>query len=157
VLLARFVDLTTVESIKAFAYKGEKEISEDKLKCALRAGLEAEGWATTIQMGKLHGIDIEASRNEATLIIEVKGEGSRSAMRVNYFLAALGELLQRMKSPDPTYALAFPAHRQFVGLVLRLPIWVQRRLNLVFFFVRPIEDEGFEIGRVALPDALTTQ
>ena len=44
-------------------------------------------------------------------------------MRVNYFLGALGELLQRMDSPAARYGLALPAHGQFIGLINRLPDW----------------------------------
>jgi hypothetical protein len=72
---------------------------------------------------------------------------------VNYFLGALGELLQRMQGPDPMYALALPAHRQFVKLLLGLPLWIRARLGLRFYLVRPSPSGGFEVGY--LPPAET--
>jgi len=45
-----------------------------------------------IVVGGAHGIDIDAARGDERWIIEVKGCGSLNPMRVNYFLAALGEL-----------------------------------------------------------------
>jgi hypothetical protein len=98
-------------------------------------------------MGHVQRIDTEARPGGDYLVLEAKGEGSRPAMRVNYFLGALGELLQRMDSPGPRYGLVLPAHRQFAGLVIRLPSWVKERLNLCFFLVRP-GVAGFEIGVV---------
>ncbi len=69
-------------------------------------------------------------------------------MRVNYFLGALGELLQRMDSPETCFGLALPAHRQFAGLLSRLPAWVRTRLNLCFYLVRPTPG-GYEVGLVS--------
>jgi len=46
------------------------------------------------------GINVEALRKSERWIIEAKGGGSRDAMRVNYFIAMLGETLQRMSDPD---------------------------------------------------------
>jgi hypothetical protein len=43
------------------------------------------------------------------------------------------------------YGLGFPAHRQFVKLVLRLPQWARRHLKRCVFLVRPVQD-GFEVG-----------
>lgn len=119
------------------AYPGELMVSEDTVKAVLRDVLEAQGWRTDVRFGHERGIDIAAERGNERLVIEAKGEGSRDAMRVNYFLGALGELLQRMEMPGPYYGLAFPAHRQLVRLALRLPPWIRGRLNLCFFFVRP--------------------
>ena len=42
-------------------------------------------------------------------------------MRVNYFLAALGEILQRMTDTSYLYSIAFPDIPQFIGLWERLP------------------------------------
>jgi hypothetical protein len=54
---------------------------------------------------------------------------------MNYFLNALGELIQRMDDPDARYGLALPANNQFRGLVRRLPALARDRLRLVVFFV----------------------
>jgi hypothetical protein len=40
-----------------------------------------------------------AAAVSARWVIEAKGGGSLNPMRVNYFLAVLGELLQRMSDP----------------------------------------------------------
>jgi hypothetical protein len=85
------------------------------------------------------------------MVLEAKGEGSRQPMRVNYFVGALGELVQRMDAPDVRYGLALPAHRQFVALALKLSPWVRRQLNLSIYFVRPTDEFSAEVG-VILPD-----
>ena len=38
-------------------------------------------------------------------------------MRVNNFLMVLGELMQKMDSPDKQYGIALPAHQQYVNLI----------------------------------------
>ena len=66
--------------------------------------------------------------------------------QINYFLRALGELLQRMNDPDARYGLAFPDNRQYRGLVDRLPKLAKQRLGLVVYFVRREE------GRLAVEE-----
>lgn len=145
--------LTDERAVRAFAYAGETAITEDEVKAAIDAALRQDGWETDVRWGHVHGIDIMARRGDNRLVLEAKGEGSRSAMRVNYFLGALGELLQRMETPDSQYGLVFPAHRQFVGLILRLPTWVRDRLQLHFYLVRPEGAGAFRVGFVAPPVA----
>jgi hypothetical protein len=135
--------------VREFAYAGELQLSENEVKRAVGAALQAEGWDVVTQWGHARGIDLEARRGGERLVVEAKGEGSLNPMRVNYFLHALGELLQRMRTGDARYGLAFPAHRQFVGLILRLPTWVCLRLNLWFFLVRPAELDMFDVGCVS--------
>ncbi len=79
-------------------------------------------------------------------MIGAKGKDSYQQMRLNYFLAALGELLQHMDGIDARYALALPAHRQFVDLMLDLPAWVRAHLGLCFFLARPASDGSVEVG-----------
>ncbi len=145
---ACLVPLNGKEAVLGFAYSGELELTEDQVKAAVTAVLQAAGWSVDVRWGHAPGIDIEARRGAERLMLEAKGEGSRSAMRVNYFLGALGELLQRMDSPDAVYGLVLPAHRQFVRLVLRLPDWVKARLDLRFFLVRPTPSGEYEIGSI---------
>jgi hypothetical protein len=148
VAVERLIALRDVPAVQGFSYPGEKSISEDQVKAAAQAALQADGWSVEVRWGHEPGIDIVARRGGERWVIEAKGEGSLSAMRVNYFVGALGELVQRMDSPDAHYALAFPAHRQFVGLVLRLPEWVRQRLDLSVFLVRPAENGTWEVGVV---------
>lgn len=54
---------------------------------------------------------------------------------MNYFLNVPGELVQRMDDPDAAYGLAVPNHRQYHGLVDRLPLLARRRLSLDVLFV----------------------
>ena len=149
---SRLVSLDDQAALLKFAYTGEVGLTEDQVKGAIESALGADGWKTTVMWGHAHGIDVEATRGADHLVLEAKGEGSLSPMRVNYFLGALGELLQRMDSPDAFYGLALPAHRQFVGLIDRLPTWVRGRLNLRFYLVRPAADGTHDVGLV-LPDA----
>jgi hypothetical protein len=83
-------------------------LTEDEVKRSIQIWLEAAGWKVQVIWGKGHGIDIEAQRDGQRWLIEAKGGGSRDAMRVNYFLAILGELLQRMNDLNAHYSIALP-------------------------------------------------
>lgn len=113
--------------------------SEDQLKTHLKRWLEAKGWAVEIAWARLRGIDIHASRGVERWIIEVKGGGSRDQMRVNYFLAVLGETLQRMDDPRAAYSIALPNKKQFRNLWTRLPSLAKQRTGITALFVH---DDG---------------
>lgn len=55
-------------------------------------------------------------------LIEAKGEINLSAQQVNYFVGALGELVQRMSDTAARHGLALPNNRQYRGHVDRLPV-----------------------------------
>lgn len=110
-------------------------LSEDELKERLKHWLEADGWECEIAWGRERGIDIDASREDERWIIEVKGIGSRQAMRVNYFIGMLGETLQRMDDPDAMYSIAMPDVPQFRGLWNRLPELAKRQTTVTALFV----------------------
>jgi hypothetical protein len=110
-------------------------LSEDEVKEAVRAHLAADGWTVDVAWGRQRGIDIDARRDTERLIIEAKGEVALQPQQVNYFLGALGELLQRMDDPTARYGVALPDNRQYRGLVERLPALAKERLELVVYFV----------------------
>ena len=110
-------------------------LSEDEIKRILDDWLKADGWTTQIAWGKKSGIDIDARRGQERWIIEVKGPGSRSAMRVNYFLGILGETLQRMDDPNARYSIALPDLKQYRGLWERLPRLAKSRTTISLLFV----------------------
>jgi hypothetical protein len=110
-------------------------LSEDRLKEGLRAWLEHAGWAVEIADGRTHGIDVRATRNGASWIIEVKGRGSSQPMRVNYFIGILGELLQRMHDPGARYSIALPDLQQFRRLWERLPRLAKERTRISALFI----------------------
>lgn len=110
-------------------------MSEDQLKTFLKAWLEADGWSVEVAWGKSRGVDLIASRGGEEWLIEAKGEGSRSAMRVNYFLGMLGELLQRMSDPNVRYSIACPDIGQFRNLWSRLPDLAKERTQITALFV----------------------
>lgn len=112
-------------------------VSEDEVKAAIKAWLEADGWAVEVAWGRKHGVDIVARRGKERWLIEAKGCGSRQAMRVNYFIAMLGELLQRMDDPDARYSIAMPDMKQFRGLWDRLPELAKQRVQVTALFVGP--------------------
>jgi hypothetical protein len=64
------------------------------------------------------------------------GCGSRQPMRVNYFLAARGELLQRMDDEQARYSIALPDLPQFRWLWERLPKLAKSRTTITALFVR---------------------
>ena len=114
---------------------GKNHLSEDEVKEILRVWLESDGWASEIAWGKAHGIDIDAERARERWIIEVKGIGSRSEMRVNYFISMLGETLQRMDDPNAKYSIALPNVKQFRNLWGRLPDLAKQRMRISAIFV----------------------
>jgi hypothetical protein len=110
-------------------------LSEDDVKRHLVTWLEAEGWSTEVAWGKTRGVDIRAERGAETWLIEVKGAGSLQPMRVNYFLAILGETLQRMDDATARYSIALPDMPQFRGLWQRLPALAKTRTGITALFV----------------------
>lgn len=110
-------------------------LTEDRLKEAMVAWLESDGWTTTVAWGRQRGIDIDARRGDERLVLEAKGEAPPGAQQANYFLGAIGELVQRMDDPAARYGLALPDHRQYRGLVDRLPALARARLRLEVWFV----------------------
>jgi|SRR6267378_1440405 hypothetical protein len=113
----------------------DERLSEHTLKEVLDAWLRNGGWSTQVAWHKARGIDIDARRNTEHWIIEVKGMGTRNAMRVNYFLAILGETLQRMSDPEVKYSIALPDLPQFRGLRDRLPSLAKKRTQISALFV----------------------
>jgi hypothetical protein len=112
-----------------------ERITEDAVKTAVAAWLEATGWTVDVRWGRTRGIDLDARRGAERLVIEAKGEAPAGPQQVNYFLNALGELIQRMSDPHARYALALPDHPQYRGLVDRLPSLARERMLLDVFFV----------------------
>ncbi|MBE3602285.1 MarR family transcriptional regulator [bacterium] len=113
-----------------------ESLSEDELKTLLGAYLIREGWKISTNMGSAHGIDILAERDSQRWVIEAKGSGSLQSMRVNYFLAVLGEILQRMSAASAKYSIALPDIQQFRNLWSRLPALAKERTGLSCLFVR---------------------
>ena len=111
-------------------------LSEDQVKEAVKHWLLDDGWKIeTINFGHSRGIDIIATKNGQSWIIEAKGQGSRQPMRVNYFLGVLGEMLQRMNDPLAQYSIALPDIQQFRRLWARLPALAKTRTGITALFV----------------------
>jgi hypothetical protein len=109
--------------------------SEDKIKHWLKEWLVAAGWHAEVVWARDRGIDVVAFRDAKRWIIEVKGIGSLPAMRVNYFLAILGETLQRMSDPESKYSICLPDVQQFRNLWARLPQLAKERTQITALFV----------------------
>ncbi len=127
---------------KEFKSSKKDGLSEDEIKEILNNYLISNGWSTQVAWGKSQGIDIDAFKGKERWIIEVKGCGSRSAMRVNYFLAILGETLQRMSDPNAKYSIALPDMKQYRNLWERLPRLAKERTGISVIFVN--EDKQIE-------------
>jgi hypothetical protein len=110
-------------------------LSEDEVKAAVRDHLEAMGYSVTVAWGRAQGVDIEARGPDGRLLLEAKGAAANPPQQVNYFLGALGELIQRASDPDARYGLALPDNHQYRGLVARLPALARTRLRLVVYFI----------------------
>ena len=76
--------------------------------------------------------------HEIVTLVEAAAAAAASAALgdvVNYFLGALGELIQRMTAVTATYGLALPDNKQYRGLVQHLPGLARGRLNHAIFSV----------------------
>jgi len=124
-----------LKSVARSNVKTPELLSEDILKKHLQVWLEGRGWETEIAWGKKPGVDILAKKENLVWAIEVKGIGSRDAMRVNYFLAILGETLQRMKDKDAKYFIALPDIQQYRNLWSRLPALAKERTRINILLV----------------------
>jgi hypothetical protein len=113
-------------------YRG---LSEDEIKSSLEKFLKKEGWETMIAWGAKRGIDIDARRGSKRWIIEVKGHGSRTQMRLNYFLSILGEILTRMDDTKAKYSIALPDMERFRTLWAGLPDMAKQRTGISCLFV----------------------
>lgn len=122
-------------NIKPTAGTDRNALQEDEIKARLDAWLRNRGWSTDIAWGQAHGVDICANKGDQRWIIEAKGCGSRQPMRVNYFLAVLGEALQRMDDPCAKYSIALPDMVQFRRLWDRLPTLAKGRTKITVLFV----------------------
>lgn len=114
---------------------GDGWLSEDEVKRHVKSWLESEGWRVSVAWGRAPGLDICADKDGQRWLMEAKGGGSLPAMRVNYFLSMLGELLQRMDDPGAKYSIVVPDLQQFRGLWTRLPSLAKSRLGLTVVFV----------------------
>lgn len=110
-------------------------LGEDEVKEHLEHWLRKQGWDVRVAWARQTGIDIEATRDGARWVIEVKGGGSLQPMRVNYFLAVLGETLQRMDDATAHYSIALPDLAQFRRLWERLPRLAKERTGISSLFV----------------------
>jgi len=120
-------------------FQANSPLSENSLKLTLSDWLSSQGWQTKIAWGRSQGIDIEARRRKERWVIEVKGEGSRPQMRVNFFLTILGEIVQRMDDPKAKYSIALPNLEQYRRLWQRLPALAKSKLTITALFV---DEEG---------------
>ena len=111
-------------------------LGEERIKQILNDYLLDNGWTTAVAWEKKHGIDIEARKGNERWIIEVKGCGSLNPMRVNYFVAILGETIQRMNDPDARYSIALPDMKQFRNLWERLPLLAKQRTTIDAIFIK---------------------
>jgi len=132
------------KNLASFSKNNTPETSEDDVKLSLGVWLEENGWDVSIAPGKEPGPDIVAKKDGDVWVIEVKGSGSRPQMRANYFLSALGQILQRMNSGTTLYSVAFPDLRQYRRLWQRLPGEAKRRTRVSVLFV----DAGGEVNEV---------
>lgn len=127
-------------------------LPEDVVKRALEAWLRGRGWQVDVAWGRSHGIDLEAHRGDDRLLVEAKGEAVLQPQQTNYFLSAIGELVQRSSDPNAIYALAFPDNRVYRGLVQRLPNRSREVLIHAVFFISAAD--GAECVELDAADAV---
>lgn len=133
-LIRNYIGDVKIEN-KEFNSSNLEGISEDEIKEVINNYLISKGWITDVAWGRSQGIDIDAFKGKERWIIEVKGSGSHGAMRVNYFLSILGEMLQRMNDPNAKYSIALPDIQQYRNLWDRLPRLAKVRTGISVLFV----------------------
>jgi hypothetical protein len=126
-------------------------LTEDEVKQGAKEYLEAAGFRVTVAWGRQRGIDIRAVSGAEVMLLEAKGSAANPPQQVNYFLGALGELLQRMSNPAATYGLALPDGPQYRGLAARLPALAWKRLRLIVLFVRKDSAGQYTVRRFTTP------
>ena len=111
-------------------------LEEDEVKDILQRHLESQDWEVKVRRGQTKGIDVEATRSTEHWVIEAKGWASgKEQQQGNYFLAALGEVLQRMERDDVKYSLAFPDIPRYRALWDRIPRLAKHRTGVSCLFV----------------------
>jgi hypothetical protein len=110
-------------------------LAEDEVKTAVRDHLQGQGYVVKVAWGHEPGIDIDAIRPGDHLLTEAKGEAASHPQQANYFVGALGELVQRFAEPGARYCLALPDSPQYRALAKKLPLLARTTLNLIVFFV----------------------
>ncbi len=136
-------------AIQAVPSGNDAVLTEDQVKLAVGEYLEQRGYEVEIMWGKARGIDIDARSDTGRIVIEAKGQVDPARpnfhqIQGNYFLNALGELIQRIDDSEAEYALALPDEARSRGLVDRLPELARERLRLKVFFVSKT-DEGLAV------------
>lgn len=120
-------------------------MSEDTVKRSLKKWLESDTWQVRVMWGGATGIDVQASKDGKTWIIETKGSGSSPQMRSNYFLAVLGAILQKMNDPNAAYSIGLPDCPRFRNLWDALPRLAKLRTGITVLFV----DEHGEVRELS--------
>jgi len=130
--------------MRNFAYHESTGMKEETVKAAVATFLRTQGYTVAVGKERERGPDMRATREALNLIVESKGEGSRPEMFNNYFLSAIGEIIQRRSMQAAEYGIALPAHSKFVRLVGDLDdLLVRSQLRLNFYLV---QKDGSQVG-----------
>lgn len=130
--------------MRNFAYHEAAGVKEETVKSAVAAFIRTQGYSVSVGKERERGPDIRATKEPINLIAEAKGEGSRPEMFNNYFLNALGEIIQRRSMQAAEYGIALPAHSKFIRLVADLDdLAVRFVLRLNFYLVHK---DGLRVG-----------
>jgi hypothetical protein len=122
--------------MRNFAYEGQAGMDEETVKDAVAAFLKHEGYTVFAGKKREKGVDIQARKEPEKLVVEAKGEGSRNEMFNNFFVAALGQIVQRRSMNATDYGVALPAHSKYIRLIDELDdLFVRYQLRLNFYLV----------------------
>ena len=81
----------------------------------------------------LHRLDILAVRDDEEWRIECKGDAGGISVDFN---TGLGQIIRKMDSENPSYAIAMPYIQQYRDQVDKVPELVSRKLNLRWIWVK---------------------
>ncbi|HXZ94467.1 MAG TPA: hypothetical protein VEG28_00950 [Dehalococcoidia bacterium] len=110
-------------------------LSENEIEQILRFHLIVQDWDVKITTRSNHHSDVVAVRGSERWVIEVAS--MKDSSLINSFVAALGELLQRMDvdGPHGKYTVAFPDIKPFRRLWERLPSLMKRKTGITAIFI----------------------
>ena len=111
-------------------------LTEDEVKIAMKNHLERDDYEVAVIFGQAEGIDIEAAKGNERILIEARGEAGSAEQQTDYFLTALGSIVQWMSDTDARYGIAVPDNEVNRKLVQGLPPLSRSRLNLTVFYVK---------------------
>lgn len=107
---------------------------EPEVEKNIREHLKNNGWVVKPRKNKF-GIDIEATKNNRNIVIEVKGCGLHATAMSNNFNNVFGQIIKDMKDKNAEYYVAFPHIQPYIRLWESISDLAKNRLRVNVIWV----------------------